>query len=790
MTNRPGRFLKHRIVTSALLLLPMVAALSRAADQSSLFGRGYAVIPEPQQVELKGGDFPLGEGWQLLAGAGVKPDDVALQVLQEDLLARYSIRLSATSKGNLRAKVVRMVINPGAVKIGAAADRNKDKLAEEAYDLTLAPASITITANASPGLLYGAETLIQLVKQRDGANWLPEGRILDWPDLQNRFIQWDDKAHLDRFEVLKDEFRQAAFYKVNGVLMKLNAHFQYTSAPAVVEPYALSPAQLQELTDYGLRYHVQLIPYLDAPAHIAWVLKHPEYAGLRAFPESNYELCTANPDSYKLLEGMYQDVLNANKGVNYFLLSTDEAYYVGLANNAQCNELDKARQLGSVGKVLAEFITKAAGFLHEHGRTVMFWGEYPLKPEDVPSLPSYLINGEVYGPEFDQAFRKQGIRQMIFTYTQADEQLFPNYYLLPSADQVNYAGPSQADEAHFRPPRDRIAQMYNEISFWGARQTADLMGVDVCAWADSGLHPETFWLGFATGAGWIWHPGSPDPEQAKSSFYRLFYGRDTVNMDRVYQLMSLQAQFWESSWEWGPSAARSILFGNSDAIFPRAPRDQAISLPPVPEGEFLRLDYDWRKVHARRQELVDKALVDNDELLGLLHRNLQQAQFHTYNLEVYLSITQLYRHNLEVFQTLDHVAELMQAAQGAAAKLNYSDAVTNLDEALGLIYDLRGQRNKALQDTTETWNKSWYPREPEANGRKYLLVLNSVQDYPVDRTLGLKYLIRREFLLPMDAWLKEVKQARNRYANAHNLPEKTQECDWQDEISTSLSLSY
>ena len=768
----------------------MIAPLSRAADLSPLYARGYAVIPEPQQMELKGGDFPFGEGWQLLSASGIKPDDAALQVLQEDLLARYSIRLGVASKGNAHAEVVRLVITPGAVKIGASTDRDKDKLAEEAYDVTLAPGSITITANASPGLLYGAETLVQLVKQRDGVNWLPEGRIVDWPDLQNRFIHWDDKAHLDRFEVLKDVFRQAAFYKVNGILMKLNAHFLYTSAPAVVEPYALTPAQLQELTDYGLHFHVQLIPYVDAPSHIAWILKHPEYAGLRSFPESNYELCTTNPDSYKLLEGMYQDVLNANKGVKYFLLSTDEAYYVGLANNAQCNEVDRARRLGSVGKVLAEFLDKAAGFLHDHGRTVLFWGEYPLKPEDIPSLPSYLINAEVYGPKFDQAFRKQGIRQMIFTSTQADEQLFPNYYLLPGADQVNYAGISQPDSAHFRPPRDRVAQLYNEISFWGARQTADLMGADVCAWADSGLHPETFWLGFATGAAWIWHPGSPDPEQAKSSFYRLYYGRDTVNMDRVYQLMSLQAQFWESSWERGPSAARSILFGNSQGIFPRAPRDQVISLPPVPEAEYLRLDYDWRSDHARRQELVEKALADNDELLGLLHRNLGQVQFHTYNLEVYLSIAQLYRHNLEFIQTLGHVAELLQAAQGAAANLHYSSAVASLDEAMNLVYSLRAQRNKALQDTTVTWYKSWYPRVAEANGRKYLLVLNSVQDYPVDRTLGLKYLIRREFLLPMDTWFKEVQQARNQYAKAHNLPEKTEGFDWQDEISTSLGPAY
>jgi len=178
------------------------------------------------------------------------------------------------------------------------------------------------------------------------------------------------------------------------------------------------------------------------------------------------------------------------------------------------------------------------------------------------------------------------------------------------------------------------------------------------------------------------------------------------------------------------------------------------------------------------------------KLPNALHQNLRQAQFHNYNLEVYLSIAQLYRHNLEVFQTLDQAAELMQASQKAAAKLHYSDAVTNLDDALSLIYDLRGRRNQVLQDTTATWYKSWYPRVPEANGRNYLLILNSVQDYPVDRTLGLKYLIRREFLLPVDAWFREVQQARNHYASAHNIAEKNVELNWQNENSTSRSATY
>ena len=111
---------------------------------------------------------------------------------------------------------------------------------------------MSITANASTGLFYGVETLIQLVKPVQGTLWLPEGTIEDWPDLELRQIYWDDAHHLDRMDDLKRSIKQAAFYKMNGFVIKLEGHFQYKSAPAIVEPYALSPAELQELTDYGL----------------------------------------------------------------------------------------------------------------------------------------------------------------------------------------------------------------------------------------------------------------------------------------------------------------------------------------------------------------------------------------------------------------------------------------------------------------------------------------------------------------------------------------------------------
>ncbi len=770
MAGRLQEAIWHSFCLVALLLF--TSQSGPAVTLSPLSARGYTVIPEPQKVALGRGDFRFGEGWRLELGRGIQANDVAVESLKEDLQSRFHVILGPQAGRGARTKTIRLAINPNSVEIGDATDRDRKALAEQAYKMVLTPDNVTITANAAAGLFYGVQTLIQLVKPKEGNQWLPEGQIVDWPDLELRVIFWDNGDHLEHLDALKHAVRQAAFFKINGFAWRPEGHFQYQSARAMVDPYALSPGELQELTDYSLRYHLQLIPYLDGPAHDAFILKHPEYAKLREYPESNYEFCVTNPDTYRLFFGMYQELIDANKGGTYFLTSTDEPWYVGLAKNPQCNEVDRAGELGSVGKLLAEFTTKTADYLHDRGRTVIFWGEYPLKPDDISALPHYLVNGEVYGPDFDPVFKRHGIRQIIYTPTHGEEPLFPSYYILPASERLH---PIYSD-------RDPVRAMFDHISFTTARQQADLMGVFVAAWDDAGLHPETFWLGFATGPAAGWHPGSPDPRESMNAFYPLFYGPSATNMGRVYQLMSLEAQFWADSWETTPSARRKPMFGNSYGIFipPRPARDETLPLPPIPSPPYLTPGWDWTHDNADRLRLTAKFLAENDELLDLLHLNLQRVEFNRYNLEVFLSIARLYRQNLIMLQSLGRIDALLKSAQAAAKREETRQAVTALDGALNTVEMIREQRNQALQDATATWYQSWFPRVLEANGRRFLNEMDDVQDPRAVRTVDMSYLVYRELILPVQEWAESLQRVRNQYAELHDLPVRNEKFDWKD----------
>jgi hexosaminidase len=506
MKDLATRGIPIAVVCAALALgmCPSVESEARPDLVSTLYARGYAVLPEPQEVKLGREDFRISGDWRVERGTGVDSESPAETALRAGLEERHAFKLAQSGAG----PALRLEVRPGSVPVGNAQDKDRDALAREAYRLRLAKDGITVTANAPAGLFYGAETLVQLVRPGgpgDGAGswWLPEGEISDWPDLEYREIFWDEQNHLDHLDVIKEAIRRAAYFKVNAFTLRLNEHFQYANAPQLVDPYAMSPAELQDLTDYGRKYFVQLVPYLDGPAHVNFILQRDEFTKLREFPNEAFEMCSTNPETYKLLEGMFQDLTDATKGSTYFHLSTDEAWFIGKADNDQCHEAQRAKELGSPSKLWVEFANKTAQYLKDYGRQVIFWGEDPMQAEDIPSLAPWLINGEVYSPEYNRAFRVRGIRQIIYTNSLPNDQLFPAYYTLSPQDEVR-----PGEEA-----TERATQVFNEISYSMARQQADIMGAGVYAWGDLGPHPETYWLGYVLGASAAWHPAYPDLHQ-------------------------------------------------------------------------------------------------------------------------------------------------------------------------------------------------------------------------------------------------------------------------------------
>jgi hypothetical protein len=197
-------------------------------------------------------------------------------------------------------------------------------------------------------------------------------------------------------------------------------------------------------------------------------------------------------------------------------------------------------------------------------------------------------------------------------------------------------------------------------------------------------------------------------------------------------------------------------------------------------GEQLAYTSEWGPQSGKRLELASEFLIENDQLLALLHRNLQSVELNTYNLEVFLSIAHLYRHNLEILRGMAQIDDAFRRAAAAAEKNQGEQAVRALDRALEIAALIRSSRNRALADATETWYKAWLPRLAEANGRHSLHQVDDVKDHLPDRTTDMSYLVYRELLLPFGEWVEQVRAVRNAYARAHSLPVRNDRFDWKD----------
>ena len=719
-----------------LLVCVLVCLPAAAGGVTELWLRGYSVIPAPRSVRLAGCEVALDDSWRLEAG-GLAPGHIALRTLEEDAARFHGLSL----RPGPGAKRIRLAVAAGAVATGAEPDVDR-----QAYRLRVADGLIQITGNSDQGLFYGVQTLLQLIRRAPGGRLvLPRGEIEDWPRLALRFLHWDTKHHQDRMETLKRYLEWTARLKANMIAFELEDKFEYPSHPVIGAPGAFTVAELQELVNYGLERFIQIVPDVQAPAHMAYVLKHPEFAPLRA-DGNNYQSALCDPRTYELIFSMYDDVVKATRGVNYFYVSTDEVYYAGI--EAQCS-----RPYNPVNRSLAwvEFVRKARDFLHQRGRRILIWAEYPLLPEHVSLLPPDVIDGVIGEEEYLEAENKLGMRQLGYVSMQGSERLFP--------DHLPLEGRSGRLEAACEYLRGGRHWRGNPIGVFGA------------AWDDSGLHNETFWLGWSAVAQWGWNPGAASPEQHAAEFMRWYYGPQAAGMIEIYRSLQRQARAWEQSWERVVSRVRGPGYGNSYGKGRGTTRyDLTLTPPPLPELPDLKVTPRLAEKYADRFREAPARALENDRLVHALQENFARVERNHYNLEVLLALARFIGQHWRLLGGLAGAERSLAEAAAAAGKKDPARAVGHLVEAHNSIGRLRRRSEEIFAELTAVYEKSRFPKGRSAGGRRFVHVLDDTKDHWADRTPDLSFMMAPERSIGLEEWRKALAKIIQAYAAEHKVP--------------------
>jgi hypothetical protein len=338
-----------------LLLVLLVCLAVSALGQSN---PKPGVIPTMKQWQSGEGTLDLGDDFWILIHDRTLSDTAG--ILKSDL--RELARIDASVFGQAVDRVPEGRIS---LSIGDAGQG----VGSEAYRLEISD-TVKITAPTPTGVYYGTRSLMQMVVLH-GADKLPRGVAIDWPDHEERGFMLDvgrkffSKSFLDRY------VKFMGWYKMNDFQLHLNDNsialqddwmsaysgfrLQSERHPELTsKDGSYSFAEIQSLQNLADRHQVTITPEIDAPAHaLAFTqympeLRHPD---LRAD-----HLDLGNPKTQTLINDVWDEFIpwfrapSVHIGADEY--SSNKAYHADYK----------------------KYINQTSKFIKSRGKEVRMWG--------------------------------------------------------------------------------------------------------------------------------------------------------------------------------------------------------------------------------------------------------------------------------------------------------------------------------------------------------------------------------------------------------------------------------
>ena len=395
-----------------LLVMATIAA-AFAADVIPVGGTrdGYPlIIPRPKEVKAAAGSFALPAEFAVAA-----PEDFDLGPL-----ARAYARHIPGGKV-LRAGADR----PAACRFELAASGVPES--PEGYTLTIVPEGITIKARDVRGLFYGMQSLVWILRNRQG-DALKACTIADWPDLAMRGLFFELPRRSPKGTArLCHVIDILGALKYNTILIEFGDNFPFRDSPFTGRKETFSRADVEALMAAAKRNHIELIPKLQIASHTQWMTSHRDWAKLTEGPVRNpwsSLYCLSNPVVQPIIEALVCETADMLKP-RYFHLGLDEITNCGFPRCPKC------RAAGDPAALVIAHVKPLKKLLDDRGITAIvyqdqFFGnsdpggllKLPLRrvPEALGS--DIVINSWEYGnhvgPMIGNAIRKRGFEKLLY----------------------------------------------------------------------------------------------------------------------------------------------------------------------------------------------------------------------------------------------------------------------------------------------------------------------------------------------------------------------------------------
>ncbi len=260
--------------------------------------------------------------------------------------------------------------------------------AEEGYLLEVGARDAVIFAQSQRGLVYGCQTLLQLVHHEPAGKTkqIVGVRIADYPQLAFRGVHICIFPNTE-LAAVRQMILLAARFKYNAVVIEFWASLKSEKRPETAYENAYRPAQIRPLIQLGHALGMEMIPMLNSWGHASGMRsrsgehvvldRYPEYKDL--FEPDGWSFCLSNPAIYDHLFDRYDELLELFAPVHYFHLGLDEAWgHLGLNESRECRG-DKPQEL------ISQHLHKLHSYFAQRNIKVLMWHDMFLE-RDHPQL--------------------------------------------------------------------------------------------------------------------------------------------------------------------------------------------------------------------------------------------------------------------------------------------------------------------------------------------------------------------------------------------------------------------
>ena len=244
-------------------------------------GKQVYILPQPQNRKDGEGSFVLKFDHKILL-----EDSCGRESYEHAVLLQKEVEEQA----GLTMEITRGYSAKAGISLGIEEAQKKEE-----YRLLIDEKGVRILGGSSRGLLYGIQTLRQILRQK-GA-YLPFIEIEDYPQMENRGFYHDvTRGRVPKMSWLKRLADTLSFYKMNQLQLYIEHTYLFEGLSEMWrDDTPLTAQDILELDAYCAGLGIELIPSLSSFGHLYKLLRTHTYCGLCEMPDPEKEPFSSVP---------------------------------------------------------------------------------------------------------------------------------------------------------------------------------------------------------------------------------------------------------------------------------------------------------------------------------------------------------------------------------------------------------------------------------------------------------------------------------------------------------------